>query len=67
MSLVPLVRFHPDVRHRDYFLPIQSDDPDAHALAPGGKTTVLSAGLLVVSLLAIVALAKILTLLWSAE
>jgi Ca2+:H+ antiporter len=49
------------VRHRDYFLPIQSDDPEAHAPPPGGKTTVLSAGLLVVSLIAIVGLAKILT------
>jgi Ca2+:H+ antiporter len=49
------------VRHRDYFLPIQSDDPEAHAPPPKGKTTVLSAGLLVVSLIAIVGLAKILT------
>jgi len=49
------------VRHRDYFLPIQSDNPEAHAPPPGGKTTVLSAGLLVVSLIAIVGLAKILT------
>jgi hypothetical protein len=45
------------VRHRDYFLPIQSDNPEAHAPPPGGKTTVLSAGLLVVSLIAIVGLA----------
>jgi Ca2+:H+ antiporter len=35
--------------------------PEAHAPPPGGKTTVLSAGLLVVSLIAIVGLAKILT------
>ena len=49
------------VRHRDYFLPDQSDDEEAHAPLPSDKTTVLSAGLLLVSLIAIVGLAKILT------
>jgi Ca2+:H+ antiporter len=49
------------VRHRDYFLPVQTDDQDAHAAPPGDRTVVLSAGLLVVSLVAIVGLAKALT------
>jgi Ca2+:H+ antiporter len=49
------------VRHRDYFLPIQGDDEDAHAPAPSNSATALSAGLLVVSLVAIVGLAKTLT------
>ena len=49
------------VRHRDYFLPIQSDDEEAHAPPPTGRTAVLSVGLLVVSLVAIVGLAKVLT------
>jgi Ca2+:H+ antiporter len=49
------------VRHRDYFLPIQSDDPEAHVPPPAGKTTLLSGGLLLVSLAAIVGLAKLLT------
>ena len=49
------------VRHRDYFLPVQMDDEEAHAPQPTNKTAALSAGLLLVSLVAIVGLAKILT------
>lgn len=49
------------VRHRDYFLPFQGDDQEAHAPPPADRTAVLSAGLLLVSLVAIVGLAKILT------
>jgi Ca2+:H+ antiporter len=49
------------VRHRDYFLPVQTDNADAHAPPPTAKMALLSAGLLVISLVAVVALAKILT------
>ena len=49
------------VRHRDYFLPVQGDGQEAHAPPPADRTAVLSAGLLLVSLVAIVGLAKILT------
>ena len=49
------------VRHRDYFLAVEGDDQDAHAPPPAGRTAVLSAGLLIVSLVAIVGLAKTLT------
>jgi Ca2+:H+ antiporter len=49
------------VRHRDYFLPVQGDDHETHASPPADKTAVLSAGLLLVSLIAIVGLAKLLT------
>jgi len=49
------------VRHRDYFLPIQTDGEDEHAALPSNATAVVSAGLLAVSLVVIVALAKILT------
>jgi Ca2+:H+ antiporter len=51
------------VRHRDYFLPVQDDDEEeeTHAPPPADRTAVLSAGLLLVSLVAIVGLAKILT------
>ena len=49
------------VRHRDYFLPVQDDDQEAHAPPPADRTAVLSAGLLLVSLVAIVGLAKVLT------
>ena len=49
------------VRHRDYFLAVQDDDQEAHAPLPADRTAVLSAGLLLVSLVAIVGLAKVLT------
>jgi Ca2+:H+ antiporter len=49
------------VRHRDYFLPVEADDEEAHAPPPPNRLAVLSAGLLLVSLVAVVGLAKILT------
>lgn len=49
------------VRHRDYFLPLQSSDEEAHAPRPSGRATAVSACLLLVSLVAIVGLAKALT------
>ncbi|MGO8973324.1 MAG: calcium:proton antiporter [Steroidobacteraceae bacterium] len=48
-------------RHRDYFLPAQNHDQEMHAPLPADSTTILSAGLLLVSLIAIVGLAKTLT------
>jgi Ca2+:H+ antiporter len=49
------------VRHRDYFLPVKSDNEEAHAPPPSDRIAVVSAGLLLISLVAIVGLAKILT------
>ncbi len=49
------------VRHRDYFLPLEAGDEDAHASPPSNRTAAISAGLLLASLLAVVALAKSLT------
>ena len=49
------------VRHRDYFLPVEAEGEDAHAPAPPNRTAMASAGLLLVSLIVIVGLAKILT------
>ena len=49
------------VRHRDYFLPAQAGDEGEHAPAPPNRAALVSAGLLVVSLVVIVGLAKILT------
>jgi Ca2+:H+ antiporter len=46
------------VRHRDYFLPAEDDDPDHHADPPTDRETLTSLGLLVVSLVAVVGLAK---------
>jgi Ca2+:H+ antiporter len=49
------------VRHRDYFLPIRTGGEEEHAPPPSNRIAVLSAGLLLVSLVAIVGLAKALT------
>lgn len=51
------------VRHREYFLTqgIPEADPDAHATRPTVHAALLSLGLLLVSLVAVVALAKALT------
>jgi Ca2+:H+ antiporter len=49
------------VRHRDYFLPLQSKDEAAHPKPPTNRTAVVSLGLLLVALIAVVGLAKSLT------
>jgi Ca2+:H+ antiporter len=51
------------VRHRDYFLPagIEGEDEQAHAPPPSVSTTLLSVGLLILALIAVVGLAKALT------
>jgi Ca2+:H+ antiporter len=48
------------VRHRDYFLPVGGGE-EAHAPPPPNRIALVSAGLLLVSLVAVVALAKVLT------
>jgi Ca2+:H+ antiporter len=48
------------VRHRDYFLPVGGDE-EAHAPPPSDRAALVSAGLLLLSLVAIVGLAKALT------
>lgn len=48
------------VRHRDYFLPVETGDSDQHAAPPGNGETALSLCLLVVCLIAVVGLAKLL-------
>jgi Ca2+:H+ antiporter len=48
------------VRHRDYFLPAGGGE-EAHALPPTNRIALVSAGLLLISLVAVVALAKALT------
>jgi len=48
------------VRHRDYFLP-EGAVEDSHALPPANRVAALSAVMLVVSLVLVVALAKMLT------
>jgi Ca2+:H+ antiporter len=49
------------IRHRDYFVLLDSSDEDAHAPPPSNRMAAASAGLLLVALVAVVALAKSLT------
>jgi Ca2+:H+ antiporter len=49
------------VRHRDYFLPAESEHEGAHTKPPMSVTALVSAGMLVAALVAIVGLAKSLT------
>jgi Ca2+:H+ antiporter len=49
------------VRHRDYFLPVVGNDDELHGPPPSNRTALVSAGLLVVALVAVVGLAKTLT------
>jgi Ca2+:H+ antiporter len=49
------------VRHRDFFLPENGGGEESHAALPSNRLAFLSAGLLFVSLVLVVALAKFLT------
>jgi Ca2+:H+ antiporter len=49
------------VRHRDYFLPVEDGSEETHAPPPSGWTALVSAGLLLAALIAVVGLAKALT------
>lgn len=49
------------VRHRDYFLPLGSEHEESHSKLPTNKTALVSLGLLLVALVAVVGLAKSLT------
>lgn len=49
------------IRHRDYFLPVEGGDEEQHAKPPTNARALLSAALLFVSLVIVVALAKVLT------
>ena len=49
------------VRHRDYFLAKARKNEDAHAQPPSNRTALVSAGLLLAALVAVVGLAKALT------
>jgi len=57
--LYGLFLFVQTVRHRDYFLPVGTGEE--HAAPPPPRVAAVSAGLLLVSLVAIVGLAKVLT------
>lgn len=49
------------VRHRDYFLPLESGSEEAHAAPPSSRVALVSLALLIVALVSIVGLGKALT------
>jgi len=61
LALYGVFVFVQTVRHRDYFLPIEDAGEDEHAAQPAAGTAWASAALLLVSLVAVVGLAKLLS------
>jgi len=65
LTLYLMFVFTQTVRHRDFFLPVEDggtgrdEDQDGHADPPTGRAALVSLGLLSVSLVAVVGLAKI--------
>jgi Ca2+:H+ antiporter len=54
--------FAQTVRHRDYFLPVETDGgEESHAAPPSNRQALISLGLLLVCLVAVVGLAKVLS------
>lgn len=58
LALYAVFVFVQTVRHRDYFLPVETDDADVHADVPPNWVAWTSLGLLLLSLVAVVGLAK---------
>jgi Ca2+:H+ antiporter len=58
LALYGVFVFVQTVRHRDYFLPSEVGDEVSHALPPSRNIALASLGLLAISLLAVVGLAK---------
>lgn len=62
LTLYGAFLFVQTIRHRDYFLFLpENGEEETHALPPSNRVAILSAGLLFVSLVLVVALAKMLT------
>jgi len=64
LALYGLLVLTQTVRHRDYFLPIAPDggtleEEDMHSAKPSSKATLISLGLLLIALIAVVGLAKV--------
>lgn len=58
LALYGVFVFVQTVRHRDYFLPVGSNDEDSHAPPPSNLIAWISLGLLMLSLVGVVGLAK---------
>ena len=62
LALWSMFVFVQTVRHRDYFLPVNSaDEAGAHAATPSNRLAAASFGMLMVALVAVVGLAKVLS------
>ncbi len=65
LALYAMFVFTQTVRHRDFFLPVNPAvddvDGDSHADPPSSRTALVSLGLLVVSLVSVVGLAKVIS------
>jgi Ca2+:H+ antiporter len=62
VALWAIFIFIQTVRHRDYFIPVtHADNPDVHAEPPTAREAWMSFGLLVLSLVVVVGLAKMLS------
>lgn len=59
LALYALFVFVQTVRHRDYFAPDDEEGPDEHAQPPSDRRTLISLGLLLTALVAVVGLAKL--------
>ncbi len=65
LALYALFVFTQTVRHRDFFLPVEDGDGpvdadlDGHADPPTGREALVSLGLLMISLIAVIGLAKV--------
>jgi len=60
LVLYAIFVFVQTVRHREYFLPIEVESEDSHTPAPSLSTVMLSIVLLLLSLVAVIGLAKVL-------
>jgi len=58
LALYAVFVFVQTVRHREYFLPVEAGSEDPHAAVPSTPVAFMSLGLLLLSLIAVVGLAK---------
>ena len=61
LCLYGVFLFVQTIRHRDYFMSGAPEEGEAHAARPSNRVTAISAGLLIVALIAVVLLAKALS------
>ena len=60
LALYAVFVFVQAVRHREYFLPVEVESDEPHGVIPSGRLALLSLALLLLSLVAVIGLAKVL-------